>query len=96
MEAKLGGRVYCGSDPDFADLHGTIRAFDPPSRLEIGGILVPGAYAGGITIKVARTNLGSEITVEQTARGRIEASVEERIAHGWTTMLHMLAELADA
>ncbi len=95
MEPKLGGRVYCGSDPEFAPLHGTIRAFDPPDRLEIGGVLVPGAYAGTITITVAKTNLGSEIRVEQSARGRIEASIEERMAHGWTTMLHTLAELAD-
>lgn len=95
MEPQLGGRVYCGSDPDLGSLHGTIRAFDPPERLEIGGVLVPGAYAGTITITVDKTNLGSEIRVEQTARGRIEGSTEERMAHGWTTMLHTLAELAD-
>ncbi len=96
MEPELGGRVYCGGDPDVGDLHGTIRAFDPPERLEIGGVLVPGAYAGHITITVDRTNLGSEIRVEQTARGRIQASIEERMAHGWTTMLHTLTDLADA
>jgi uncharacterized protein YndB with AHSA1/START domain len=95
IEPELGGRAYCGQDPDFAPLHGTIRAFDPPERLEIGGVLVPGAYAGSLTITVAKTNLGSEICVEQRARGRIEASIEERIAHGWTTMLHTLCELAD-
>ncbi|MDE0805661.1 MAG: SRPBCC domain-containing protein [Acidimicrobiales bacterium] len=95
MEPVLGGRVYSGNDPDWGDLHGTVRAFDPPERLEIGGVLVPGAYAGSITISVSRTNLGSEVRVEQKARGRIEASVEERISHGWTTMLHALAELAD-
>lgn len=95
MEPELGGRVYCGNDPDWGELHGTIRAFQPPERLEIGGVLVPGAYAGSITISVSRTNLGSEIRVEQKARGRIEASVEERISHGWTTMLHALTELAD-
>lgn len=95
MEPVLGGRVYCGNDPGFGALHGTIRAYDPPERLEIGGVLVPGAYAGHITITIEKTNLGSEIRVEQMARGRIEASVEERMAHGWTTMLHTLAELAD-
>lgn len=95
METELGGRVYCGTDADWGDLHGTIRAFDPPERLEIGGVLVPGAYAGSISITISRTKLGSEIQVEQKARGRIEASVEERISHGWTTMLHALAELAD-
>lgn len=95
MEPRLGGRVYCGNDPELAPLHGTIRAFDPPDRLEIGGVLVPGAYAGTITVTVTKTNLGSEIRVEQSARGRIEASIEERMAHGWTTMLHTLAELAD-
>lgn len=95
LEPELGGRVYCGNDPEFGELHGTIRAFDPPERLEIGGVLVPGAYTGNITITVAKTNLGSEIRVEQSARGRIEVTVEERMSHGWTTMLHKLAELAD-
>ena len=95
LEPVLGGRVFCGNDPDWGDLHGTIRAFDPPERLEIGGVLVPGAYAGSITVTVTRTKLGSEVQVEQKARGRIAASVEERISHGWTTMLHALAELAD-
>lgn len=95
LEATLGGRVYSGHDPDAGTLHGTIRAFDPPERLEIGGVLVPGAYAGTITITVEKTNLGSEIRVEHMARGRIEASVEDRMSHGWTKMASALAELAE-
>lgn len=95
LEPVLGGRVYCGSDPDSSDLHGTIRAFDPPERLEIGGVLVPGAYAGTISITIAKTNLGSEIRVEHLARGRLDAVMEDRISDGWTKMASALAELAE-
>lgn len=95
LEPALGGRVYSGRDADSGTLHGTIRAFDPPERLQIGGVLVPGAYAGTISISIARTNLGSEIRVEHTSRGRLEAVVEDRISHGWTRMASALAELAE-
>lgn len=100
MEPKLGGRVWSGcmtpdDDTGLASLHGTIRAFDPPERLEIGGVLVPGSYAGSITITVQATNLGSEIRVEQMARGRVAASTEERMAHGWTQITAALTALAD-
>lgn len=91
LEPELGGTVRSGA----GDLHGTIRAFEPPTRLVIGGVLVPGAYSGSITFTIAKTNLGSEITVAQSVRGRIEASVEERISHGWTQLAFRLAELAD-
>lgn len=101
IEATLGGRVWTGcltpdDDTGLASLHGTVRAVDPPERLEIGGVLIPGAYAGSITITVERTHLGSEIRVEQMARGRVTSTTEERMAHGWTQMTAKLAELADA
>lgn len=96
LEARLGGRVWSGArDASSGELHGTIRAFDPPERLEIGGVLVPGAYAGSITVTVERTRFGSEIRVEQMARGRIETAVEERISTGWTHLLAELTGLAD-
>lgn len=101
LEARLGGRVYASATSPVGDeaptgaLHGTIRAFDPPERLEIGGVLVPGAYAGAITITVEKTNLGCEIRCEQMARGRVTASVEERIGLGWSTMLAAVADLAE-
>ena len=94
MEARLGGRVWAGGDAD-GELHGTVRAFDPPERLEIGGVLVPGAYAGSITVTVERTSLGSEVRVEQMARGRVDAVVEERISTGWARLLARLTELAE-
>jgi uncharacterized protein YndB with AHSA1/START domain len=96
VEARLGGRVW--SDvPDGGRLvrHGTIRAFDPPERLEIGSVLVPGAYAGSITLTVERTSLGSEVRVEQMARGRIDPRVEEQISTGWAQLLAQLTELAE-
>ncbi|MDZ7675775.1 MAG: SRPBCC domain-containing protein [Acidimicrobiales bacterium] len=96
IQPELGGKVFNGRDVATGTLHGTVRAFDPPERLEIGGVLVPGAYAGGITITVEKTKLGSEIRVEQMARGRIAADVEDRIAHGWTQMASTLAELAES
>lgn len=96
LQPELGGKVFSGRDADTGSLHGTIRAFDPPERLEIGGVLVPGAYAGSITITVEKTKLGSEIRIEQMARGRIEVEVEDRIAHGWTQMASSLAELAES
>lgn len=101
MEAKLGGRVWSGcltaeDSTGLASLHGTIRAFDPPERLEIGGVLVPGAYAGSISITIEATKLGSEIQVEQMARGRITSTTEERMAHGWTQMTAKLTGLADS
>ncbi len=96
LEPRLGGRVWSGApDASAGELHGTIRAFDPPERLEIGGVLVPGAYAGSITVTIDRTRFGSEIRVEQMARGRIEAAVEERISNGWTRLLAALTALAD-
>lgn len=97
LEARLGGPVWSGRDTAGAggQLHGTIRAFDPPERLEIGSVLVPGAYAGSITITVERTGLGSELRVEQMARGRIDATVEERISSGWAELLARLTDLAE-
>lgn len=97
LEAHLGGRVWSGDPrPDGGGhLHGTIRAFDPPERLEVGSVLVPGAYAGSITITVERTGLGSEVRVEQMARGRVDATVEERISTGWTQLLAQLTDLAE-
>lgn len=94
LEPRLGGRVWTG-DPDEGELHGTIRAFDPPERLEIGSVLVPGAYAGSITVTVERTSLGSEVRVEQMARGRVDETVEERISTGWTQLLSRLTDLAE-
>lgn len=99
LDARLGGRVWSG--PDVADgrqtgsLHGTIRAFDPPERLEIGSVLVPGAYAGSITVTIERTALGSEVRVEQMARGRVDTTIEEHISTGWTRLLARLTELAE-
>jgi uncharacterized protein YndB with AHSA1/START domain len=93
MDARLGGRVWAGREQ--GRTHGTIRAFDPPERLEIGSVLVPGAYAGSITMTVERTSLGSEVRVEQMARGRIDATVEERISTGWTELLARLTDLAE-
>ena len=96
LEPRLGGRLWSGAaDASSGQLHGTVRACDPPERLEIGSVLVPGAYAGSITITIEKTALGSEIHVEQMARGRIAASTEDRIAHGWTQMTAALAELAE-
>jgi uncharacterized protein YndB with AHSA1/START domain len=95
LEPRLGGRVWAGDAGGTGDLHGTIRAFDPPERLEIGGVLVPGAYAGSITLTVERTGLGSEVRVEQMARGRIDAGTEERISTGWARLLARLTELAE-
>lgn len=94
MEPRLGGRVWAGGATS-GELHGTVRAFDPPERLEIGGVLVPGAYAGSITLTVERTSLGSEVRVEQMARGRIDAAVEERISTGWARLLARLTDLAE-
>jgi uncharacterized protein YndB with AHSA1/START domain len=96
VEARLGGRLWSGAaDASAGQLHGSVRAFDPPERLEIGSVLVPGAYAGSITITLEETTLGCEIRIEQTARGRIEADTEERISHGWTTMASTLADIAE-
>lgn len=99
LEARLGGRVWSGGESPDADgashLHGTVRAFDPPERLEIGSVLVPGAYAGSITVTIERTAIGSEVRVEQMARGRIDATVEERISTGWTQLLARLTELSE-
>lgn len=96
VEARLGGRVWSGpATGEAGELHGTIRAFDAPERLEIGSVLVPGAYAGSITVTIERTGLGSEVRVEQMARGRVDAHVEERISTGWTQLLARLTELAE-
>lgn len=96
LEPRLGGRLWAGADDASAgELHGTVRAFDPPERLEIGSVLVPGAYTGTITITIEKTNLGSEIHIEQMARGRVAASTEERISLGWTQMVSRLADLAE-
>jgi len=94
LDPRLGGQVWAGED-DERQVHGTIRAFDPPERLEIGSVLVPGAYAGSITLTVERTSLGSEIRAEQMARGRIDAAMEERISTGWVQLLARLTELAE-
>lgn len=91
LEPYLGGRLWSDGD----QRHGTVRAFDPPERLEIGSVLVPGAYAGSITLTVERTSLGSEVRVEQMARGRIDAAVEEQISTGWAQLLARLTELAE-
>lgn len=91
LEPHLGGRVWS----DGGGRHGTIRAFDPPERLEIGSVLVPGAYAGSITITVERTSLGSEVRVEHMARGRVDAATEEQISTGWARLLSRLTELAE-
>lgn len=96
LEPHLGGRLWSGpADASTGELHGTIRAFEPPERLEVGSVLVPGAYAGSITITVEKVALGSEIRIEQTARGTITDSTEERISHGWTQMAATLADLAE-
>lgn len=99
LDARLGGRVWSGPDAPggeaTGELHGTIRAFDPPERLEIGSVLVPGAYAGSITVTIERTGLGSEVRVEQMARGRVDDTVEERISTGWSQLLARLTDLAE-
>lgn len=98
VEARLGGRVWSGTETaggSAGHLHGTIRAFDPPERLEVGSVLVPGAYAGSITITIERIGLGSEVRVEQMARGRVDATVEERISTGWAQLLARLTDLAE-
>ena len=96
LEPRLGGRVWSdAADGRPTVRHGTIRAFDPPERLEIGSVLVPGAYAGSITLTVERTSLGSEVRVEQMARGRVDPAVEERISTGWAQLLARLTELAE-
>jgi uncharacterized protein YndB with AHSA1/START domain len=99
IDARLGGRVWSGPEAGGSGgtgtLHCTIRAFDPPERLEIGSVLVPGAYAGSITVTIERTGLGSEVRVEQMARGRVDATIEERISTGWTELLARLTELAE-
>lgn len=98
LEPELGGRLWSGTTSEAGaegDLHGSVRAFDPPERLEIGGILVPGAYAGAITVTIEATALGTSVRVEHLARGRITAQVEERMSSGWAAMLARLTELAD-
>lgn len=96
LEARLGGRLWSGApDASRGLLHGTVRAFDPPERLELGGVLVPGAYAGGITITLEQTALGSEIRIEHMMRGTIAPETEDRVAHGWTTLASDLADLAE-
>lgn len=96
LEAELGGRVWSGAaDGSEGDQHGTVRAVVPPERLEIGGVLVPGGYAGSITITLARSRLGTELRVEQLARGRVDAATEERLSSGWAHLLATLTALAD-
>jgi len=94
LDPRLGGQVWAGGEGE-RRVHGTIRAFDPPERLEIGSVLVPGAYAGSITLTVERTSLGSEVRAEQMARGRLDAAMEERISTGWVRLLARLTELAE-
>lgn len=97
LDAVLGGEATSRvADDRPGEHHGTIRAFDPPEQLVIGGVLVPGAYAGSITVTLAERDLGTDITVEQRARGRVTAEVEERISHGWTQLTTRLAELAES
>ncbi len=63
LEPRLGGRLWSGAaDASSGQLHGTVRACDPPERLEIGSVLVPGAYAGSITITIEKTALGPRST----------------------------------
>ncbi len=96
MEPYPGGRVWSGDEhANDGVLHGTIRAFDPPERLEIGGILVPGAYNGSIAFTIAGSSLGSQVRVEHRAQGRIDPVVEERISSGWSALLARLTALAD-
>ena len=94
LDARLGGEVWADVG-DARYRHGTIRAFDPPERLEIGSVLVPGAYAGSITLTVERTTLGSEVRAEHMARGRIDEAMEERISTGWVRLLARLTDLAE-
>lgn len=97
VDPELGGLVTSHvADDDPGERHGTIRAFDPPERLDIGGILVPGAYAGSIAVALAEHELGTEIIVEQRARGRITHELEERISLGWTQLTARIAELAES
>ena len=96
LEPRLGGQLTSRLEGSLDDqLHGTVRAFDPPRRLEIGGVLVPGAYAGTVTITLDRTALGTEVRIEHMARGRVDAATEDRMSLGWTAMAATLAELAD-
>ena len=68
LEPVLGGRLWSGAvDASSGQLHGTVRAFDPPERLEIGSVLVPGAYAGSITITIEKT--GTRIRDPRRADG---------------------------
>lgn len=96
FDPVLGGTVRASDGKGRATLHGTVRAFDPPERLEIGGVLVPGAYAGTITFTIEKTSLGAELRVEQMARGRLEASTEDRMHNGWTTLTARIADLAES
>lgn len=74
---------------------GSVRAFDPPQRLEIGAALLPGAYAGTVTFTLTGTTFGTEIRVHQTVRGRIDEAVVERATAGWSVLLDRLAAAAD-
>lgn len=94
VDARLGGQVWSGADGRRA-VHGTVRAVDAPERLEIGSVLVPGAYAGSITLTVERTSLGSEVRAEHMARGRIDDAMAEAMSTGWARMLARLTELAE-
>ena len=110
LEPRLGGTVWAAdpavepdeeAEDDVVDLtpvgalHGTVRAWDPPERLEIGGVLVPGAYAGTIAFTRAETALGTEVRVEHVTRGRVDAKVEEAMTTGWAELLARLTALAD-
>jgi uncharacterized protein YndB with AHSA1/START domain len=96
LEARLGGRLWAGpTDAPEGRLHGTVRAFEPPRRLEIGDVLVPGAYTGRVVIMVEGDGSGSSIRIEQRVRGRIAARTEERMEHGWSRMAAALAGLAE-
>lgn len=90
IQPFLGGLVTEGAAAA-GRLHGTVRALDPPERLEIGGVLIAGAYAGTLTFTLFPTPLGTEIRVEQMARGRITEVVQEEVSDGW---VRLLAELA--
>lgn len=102
IDARLGGAVRVhdpSAEVDAAEpqgpILGSVRAFDPPQRLEIGGALLPGAYAGTITFTLTGTTFGTEIRVSQTVRGRIEDAVLERATAGWSVLVDQLAAIAD-
>lgn len=101
MDAALAGAVWAaptdeGADVEQRSVHGTIRHFDPPRRLEIGGVLVATSFGGHITFTVAKTQLGCDLTVEHEALGVDDDAVESTLVLGWTQLLERLGEIAEA